>query len=223
MKKRYIRLSGVVGMGAVLLAVAPLSADAEEHGFYFSADAGVSLAQPVDLKKFVTPLSGVEVKFDPGFRVGVAGGYNITDFIGVELETGYMYNSVKSVTGVGSIDASLSHIPMMANVVLRYDKPDCKWVPYGGAGAGGDVSVINLDQVDADGTIIDGTDSSIVFAWQAFAGVRYKLNDAMSIGAGYKFYSSSAASWDVSGFGSDSIKIGRANVHSITAAFNWKF
>lgn len=219
MKKRYIRLSGVVGMGAVLLAVATLSADAEEHGFYFSADAGVSLAQPVDLKKFVIPLSGVEVKFDPGFRVGVAGGYNITDFIGVELETGYMYNSVKSVGDVGNVDASLSHIPLMANVVLRYDKPNCKWVPYGGAGAGGDVSILNLDQVAG----VDGTDSSIVFAWQAFAGVRYKLNDAMSIGAGYKFYSSSAASWDVSGFGSDSIKIGKANVHSITAAFNWKF
>src|ERR1051325_2803110 len=117
---------------------------ARSQNFYLDADAGVALARDVNLHRFVVPTPGAKLKLDPGARLSVAAGYNINDYIGAQLETGFIYNNVKSVSG-GSIDAGLAHAPLLANAVLRYDQPDCKWVPYAGAGAGGDVSMIAID------------------------------------------------------------------------------
>jgi opacity protein-like surface antigen len=112
---------------------------------------------------------------------------------------------------------------MLVDVVFRYDKPQSKWVPYAGAGAGGDASIIELDHIRApNGTVVDGDGSTVVFAWQLFAGVRYKFNDMMSIGAGYKYYSVDGASWDVSHTSGD-IESGTARIHSVGVNFNMKF
>lgn len=193
------------------------------QGFYLNANAGVSLADKVNLRQFLVPTRGAKIDLDPGPRLSVAGGYNFNDYLGVQLETGFIYNNVKSVTGGGSIDASLSHVPMLADFVVRYDKPDCKWVPYAGAGAGGDVSVIGLDHVSApNGAVVDGSAGTVVFAWQAFAGARYKFNQNMSIGGGYKFFSASGASWDVH-HTSGEIKTGTAGIHSFGVDFSMKF
>ena len=224
MKKRYIGLTGVIGMGALVMAALAMPARGEGSGPYFNADAGVALADDVALKRFGVPVSGVKVKFDTGFRVSVGGGYNFNEYIGVGLETGFIYNSVDMLKGSGGsssdIDSSLSHIPLMANVTLRYDKPDCKWVPYLGFGAGADVSILTADSLD--GVDVDYRESDVVFAWQAFAGVRYKITPSISIGAGYKYYRAESASWDADGV-SDTIKFGAAGSHNIVATFNWSF
>jgi opacity protein-like surface antigen len=130
---------------------------------------------------------------------------------------------VDKVTGGGSLDASLSHVPLLANVIVRYDKPDCKWVPYAGVAVGGDASVIALDHVRApNGVVVDGSDSTLVFAWQVFGGVRYKFHPNMSIGAGYKFFSASSATWEVKRSSGD-IETGTARVHSVGVDFSIKF
>jgi opacity protein-like surface antigen len=166
---------------------------------------------------------GGKVKLEPGGRLSAAGGYNFNDYIGAQIETGLIYNEIKSMTGAGNVDGSLGHMPLLVDVVFRYDRPDCKWVPYVGAGGGGDISVIYLDHVTApNGSIVDGSGSTAVFAWQAFAGLRYRLNDNMSIGAGYKFFSASSASWDVRDTAGD-IKTGTARVHSAGVDFNITF
>jgi opacity protein-like surface antigen len=191
--------------------------------FYLNANAGVSLANDVALHRFLVPTPGAKVKLDPGARLSVAGGYNINGYLGVQFETGCNYNSVKSISGRGDIDASLSHIPMLGDVVVRYDKADCKWVPYAGAGAGGDASSISLDHVRApNGQVVDNSATDVVFAWQAFAGVRYKFARNMSLGGGYKFFWADGASWDVRR-SSGAIETGSARVHSFGADFTWKF
>lgn len=211
-------LVGVCGLGLFALPQAGHS-----QGFYLNGGVGAALAENVNLHRFVVPTPGAKIKLNPGARLSVAGGYNINDYLGAEIETGFIVNEVKSVTGAGSIDAALGHSPLLANVVLRYDKPDCKWVHYVGAGAGGDVSVIALDHVRApNGTVVDGAGSTVVFAWQAFAGVRYKLTERISVGAGYKFFSADGASWDVRHTAGD-IKADTARVHSLLVDFNFKF
>ena len=95
-------------------------------------------------------------------------------------------------------------------------------MPYAGVGGGGDLSVITLNNVTGNGYIADGSEATTAFAWQAFAGLRYRFNRQMSIGAGYKYYSVDAASWDFAGF-HDSIRIGHANSHSVLVEFNMKF
>src|SRR6185436_4406528 len=129
-----------VALAGVLMAGQARAA----HGFYLNAGAGVSLAEDVKLKEFFGP-AGNHLDFDAGVRFSVSGGYNFNDYIGLEGETGWIYNDIQHV------DASLSHVPMMANVVFRYDRPDCKLVPYAGAGLGGDISVIWLDAVTGNG------------------------------------------------------------------------
>jgi len=61
-----------------------------------------------------------------------------------------------------------------------------------------------------------------VFAWQAFAGARYKFNRNMSIGAAYKFFWADEANWDVEHTSGD-IKSGSAQTHSFVVDFNLKF
>ena len=199
---------------------------------YFNVDGGVAIAEKVKLNQFENPTPGLKIDFDPGFRIGVAGGYNFTPFLGAEIESGFIYNRVKTVIGAPSGanfgDSSLSHVPLLANVVLRYDQPNVPWIPYAGAGAGGDVSIITLDNVSSpsgSGTV-DGSDATIRFAWQAFGGIRFKINEQMSIGAGYKYYAVNNASWDLqtpSGKQTDAIQIGHARVHSFLVEFNIKF
>jgi opacity protein-like surface antigen len=105
---------------------------------------------------------------------------------------------------------------------VRYDKPECPVVPYAGAGVGGDASAIDLDNVRAGAFVVDGSAAEVVFAWQAFAGARYRINENMPIGAGYKFFSAEGASYDVRRTFAD-IKLGKACVHSAVVDFTWKF
>jgi opacity protein-like surface antigen len=220
MKMTALSMACVAG---VCLGVTFLPGTAQGQGFYLNADMGVALGDDVKLRQFIVPLSGVDLELDPGVRVSVAGGYNFNDYVGVQLETGLIHHEVDGVNGAGNIDASVGHVPLLADVIFRYDKPDCRFVPYLGAGAGGDVSVIELDHVFApNGSRVDGSGSDLVFAWQVFAGARYRLNDAMSIGAGYKFFSADGASWEVRHTSGD-IESGTARVHSFAVDFNLKF
>lgn len=210
-------------IGGCCFGLLALPQAGHSQGFYLDANAGVALADKVDLRQFLVATPGTKLKFDPGARLSVAGGYNFNEYIGAQLETGFIVNHVKGVSGGGDIDAALSHVPLLADVVVRYDKPDSKWVPYAGAGVGGGVRTIALDDVRApNGVVVDGSDSDVVFAWQVFAGVRYKFWENMSIGAGYKFYSAGSASWDVRRSAGD-IKTGSAQVHSVGIDFNIKF
>ena len=220
--KNYIRLTGMIGVCAAIVTTLPAPAADQEKGFYVNAAAGASLADSVDLKAYFGSTPGVKMDFDTGFSFGVAGGYNFNQFLSAELETGYIGNTIKTVTGAGSFDGSLDHIPLMANVVFRYDQPNSRFVPYLGAGIGGDTSLITLNYATANNVTAYGTDSTIVFAWQVFGGLRFKFNENMSLGAGYKYYSAQDASWDFAGF-SNSIKIGTATVHRILVEFNMKF
>ncbi len=189
------------------------------QNFYFGADAGVALAEDVDLRHFVVSTRGSKLKLNAGPRLTLAGGYHLNDYVGFQLESGLISNEIKGSDG----DMAISHVPILADVVLRYDKPDCSWIPYAGAGAGGAASIVFLDHVRApDGTVVDGSGSTMVFAWQAFAGLRYTLNSTMSLGGGYKFFSAEGASWDVER-GAGDIETGTAHVHSLVVDFTMKF
>jgi opacity protein-like surface antigen len=201
------------------LGLVALSEVARSQGIYFNANAGAAFAEDVDVHRFVSPTPNRKFELNTGGRLSVAGGYNFNEFLGAQLETGFIYNEVKGSHG----DAVLSHVPMLASIVLRCDKTDCKFVPYLGAGAGGDVSIISLDRVrEPGGGVVDGSAGDVVFAWQAFAGLRYKFTDKMSIGGGYKFYSAEGATWDIRHTSGD-IKTGTAHIHSVVVDFTIQF
>jgi len=74
---------------AVLLAIIAVhEAQASDPGVYFRGGLGPALAHETDIKEFLGPVSGLKVKYDPGLRVSVAGGWQFCRFFSGELETG---------------------------------------------------------------------------------------------------------------------------------------
>jgi len=216
--KKTISSCALVGGCCLGLLVVPQVGRGQ--GFYVDANAGAAFPESIKINYFLVPTPGAKLKFNTGPQFGVAAGYHFNEYVGAQIESGFIYNSAENLGGSGT---SLSHVPMLFDVVLRYDQPNCKWLPYLGAGAGGDVSTLSLDHVsNPTGGTLNNTETSIVFAWQAFAGLRFKFSPTMSIGAGYKYYSADGGNWDVQHPGGR-IDFGTARVNAVSVDFSFKF
>ena len=217
MKTNLVSLS-LLGLGG-LLAFSPRPCHGgEERGPYYSADVGGTIAESTKLKEFPGATPGSKLQFDPGVRLSVGGGYRFNDWLSVGGETGFMVNTIKGA------DAAVSQVPMFANVEFRLPCTN-KWkiVPFIGGGPGVSFSTISLDHESlGNGTSVDGSSSDAVFAWQAYGGVRYKINDAMSVGVVYKYFEADAPRWEVDNTSQD-IRFGRAHIHTISASFSMSF
>jgi len=222
MKKYQLLLAAGLCTGALSAGVAHA-----DTGFYAGADAGGLLTLDTRVKEFVGPVDpGTKLKLDPGFRIGFHGGYRLCDFFSLEGEIGAMGNSIKSVSGADfNGDATLANVPFLLNAKFELPHGKCPITPYFGGGAGGSATVLSFDHhIDFNGTRLRGTDSDVVAAYQAFAGINYAINDHMDVGVEYHYFATTGASWTVDNIGSPN-KIGLAGVqsHAITAAFNYRF
>lgn len=223
-----IKSQPIVPLTLGLLAVTALStAYAEQGKFYVAADAGAVVTVDTELKEFFGQplLPNSQVSFDPGFRLGVRGGYGVTDWFDTEVETGFMANHIKSVTGASETDASLTNIPLLFNA--RFHCPSLHKVsPYFGGGFGCSTTILSADELVIGGTALDGSTAGIVFAYQAFAGVRVALNERMGLSLEYHYFAttSSTMSADVTvGTASDEVKLGGTASHAVTIAFDYHF
>ena len=164
------------------------TARGQETGFYVRADAGPALTDDVKVRDFLgTPNAG-KLKFDTGVRFDIAGGYSMTKWLDAEFETGVIRNYIKD-----QHNSSLSSVPMMVNLTFKAPVTD-RIVPFIGGGAGGVISVLDADDL---GGVVEGTDSTAVFGWQGFGGVRVFINDHFSVNLAYRYLESQSPSWDV--------------------------
>jgi opacity protein-like surface antigen len=200
------------------------TAQAQDAGsnWYFRAGLGASLPADTEVKEFLGAGGGGDVGFDPGFSFDVAGGYRVTPWLGVEVETGFRFNSFEDTS-----DTSLTQIPFMANAVVQCNHFK-HFVPFVGVGVGGVASILDIDEeiFVGEGTIrLEGSESDLVFAYQAFAGVRYDFNDRMGVGLMYRFMGTMGPAWDVEGDGFDDEQIELDDVftHSISVMFHMQF
>ena|SRR5687767_13562550 len=99
-------------------------------------------------------------------------------------------------------------------IVFRLENPS-PLIPFIGAGAGGVVSSLDIDDLGAD-----DTDTDVVFAWQAQAGLHYRISDNMSAGITYKYLGIGNPEFDIE---DASVELDEAHNHSILASFNWSF
>ncbi len=196
------------GMACVLLAsilALPAAAVEKESGFYINVGIGANLAESVDLQ--IASVSS-SADLDVGVRLGVGVGYNINRYLGVEFDTGFLWNEFDDA------DGSLSHIPFMVNGVVRFPNAS-KFEPYLGGGIGGSANILYIDDVG-----VDDADTDFNFAWQAMAGVRYKFNKNIALGVGYKYFGTSSSSYDIDWVDVD---IDTSNNHTINLVFNVMF
>ena len=198
------------------------------QGLYFRGGIGPEIAHKTDVKEFFGPSSGIKVEYDPGLRISAAGGYQFCRYFSAEVESGILYNSIKSIIGPGSsgadTDASVVNVTLLANAVFHIPLVS-NFVPYCGFGFGGSTSVLTIDHARIAGRPLDGDDSDFMWAAQAFAGFRYEFNDRMGVGFGYKFLATGQPSWDVFSFsaGSGQLRFDNARTHSFLAEFTLKF
>jgi len=219
----YTRWLGLWSLALLASVNSVRSAEMGDTGIYFRGGIGPALAHETDVKEFLGPSSGLKVKYDPGVRVSVAGGYQFCRYFSAELETGVIYNSIKSITTSPDTDASLGQVPMMCNAVF-YFPFESRFVPYCGLGGGGVSSVLDINHATVQGVPLHGDDADVVWAAQGFAGFRYEFSDRMGVGFGYRFLATGEPRWDViSAGGSGGIGFERARTHSFLAEFTLKF
>ena len=223
--KRAIRLT------AGLITVAATTATAEQGKFYVGGDIGAVVATDTELKEFFgQPLApNSELTFDPGFRLGVRGGYGVTDWFDAEVETGFMVNGIDSATGALEADGSLTQIPLLINA--RFHCPAFHGVsPYFGGGFGMSTSILWADDLTigtpTDFTALNGNMYGVTFAYQAFAGVQFAINDQMSLSLEYHYFATTGTEMDVDATfntPSDQMEIGSTASHTATIGFTYRF
>jgi opacity protein-like surface antigen len=203
--------------------------EGQTRGFYVQLDIGGTVAEDVEVKEFLGPLQGVEVEFDPGVRLDLAAGYEVTPWFAVELQTGFSALFVERLKGLPYVDvnnSSFSTVPMLVNVRFQYPNKS-RLVPYVGGGAGGAISSFYADDItDYQNFVVDGADSDAVFAYQGFAGLRFQINEKMSAGVVYKYIVTKGASWDVDDYWGPSmgeISFDDVGAHAASAFFSMRF
>lgn len=218
----------MLGACCAFMSLSSLAASNEqERGFYIKGDVGGNITEDLTLKEFFGPVApGSKVKLDPGFRAGIAGGYQATDWLAGELELGFMGNRINEVTGSTALhDAYFSNIPFLFNLKLQYPTR-CPFKPYAGAGVGFSEAVFDIEHLDLNDIHMSGSDSDTVFAWQAFAGIRYALNERMGLSVEYRYFYADSPTWDAEfavGTLSDHMSFGTTHTHAISLAFDFRF
>ncbi len=217
----------------LVLAAAPIAMSAtttarsQETGFYVKMDLGGNLTQNTDFKEFFGPVApGSKVKFDPGFRAGLAGGYLFTEWFSTEAEIGFMGNEIHSITGFAVHDATFSNVPFLVNA--KFQLPNRSPItPYIGAGVGFSEAILDADFIGTreEGGFfgVEGSEADAVFAYQGFAGLRYRINDQMGVSVEYRYFATEAPSWGEDEFFGGSIQFGRTQTHAISLAFDVRF
>ncbi|MDG6078130.1 porin family protein, partial [Erythrobacter litoralis] len=161
---------------------------------YLELDGGGVLAEDFDLEAAGGNEDDTLATLEPeiGFDVGGILGY---DFGAFRLELEGSYRQLENdalTTAAGVIDGDVllgdsSAASAMVNALFDLGSDDSVQF-YAGGGAG--VAYVE----HAASSIVDGAEQNIAngdtyeFAWQALAGVRYPLSDAVDIGLKYRFF-----------------------------------
>ncbi len=189
-------------------------------------DIGGTIPESANLKEFNGPVSGEQMKLDPGFQLDLSLGYRITPWLEVGPELGMTLNGVDSFGNFSYDDTTLFQMPIMANVILEL--PNAKrFAPYIGAGVGGVASFLTFGNHGYDyyWGEPDGSGGTFVLGFQAFAGLRYRFNDNFSMGVNYRFLMTEDQKWDIEwwdGYHFD-VAVDSVRLHSICLVFEATF
>jgi opacity protein-like surface antigen len=200
-----------------------------EQSLYTDVNVGGAYQQNATVETTVTPSGGPptmtsqNTTFNLGVRGDVALGYNISDSWAAEFNTGLIWNSAGNSQPYpynASIDTYT--VPILVNAVYRipFKGP---WSSYLGVGGGGAVSILSYNA-----SSYNLGSYNFAFAYQAKAGLEYRLTDKASIDLAYEFLGTTDPSWSfsqtVGGTTTDySVKEKGFFTHSVVISFTWTF
>jgi opacity protein-like surface antigen len=87
--------------------------------------------------------------------------------------------------------------------------------------------VLDPERIVIEDTVLrGGADADVVFAWQAFAGLRYRINESMGVSLEYRYFAAGRPTWKADftvGTMSDRVRFGEAETHAVSVAFEYRF
>jgi len=174
-------LSVLIAATAALVRVSDADAQSRKKSYYVRGNLGLQI--PGDVS---TPPSGnqgaLSGKFDAGYSLHAAGGYQFNNVLGLEAEFGIASSEIDAISPGTGGTGDLLRYHVMANGVAELGRGKVK--PYVGAGVGG--AVVEVDQLQSTGGNFDG--DAATFAYQFLAGVGYQISPKVTIGVDYRYF-----------------------------------
>lgn len=202
-----------------------LGQDLSSQGWRFRFDIGGTIPENPTLSDIGGPItSGGKMELSAGMAFDLAAGYRITPWFTLEGELGFTYNNIDAVGNWSYPNSSLSQMLMMLNAEFSF--PIGRFRPFAGIGAGGVYSTVSFGNYyyyyysDSDGW---GDD--FVPAAQAFAGLRFEIDQNWSIGVAYHFIATPSQEWNVNWWNNADFEFGvdRICIHSICISVTGSF
>jgi len=145
-------------------AASAQNAGGQDAGWYVRGDLGGSFQSQVD--------GNPKAKADDGFVGALGGGYEFGNGLRAEGELAYLKSDLKGASGGDS-----KTIGGFANVYYDFNRTSA-WRPFVGAGIG-------FAQVKVNNSLVHDDDTG--FAYQAKAGIAYKINDRWTGEVAYRY------------------------------------
>ena len=195
----------------------------EGAGPYLRAGIGPSFWQDGNINNFGGPTSG-KIEFRPGLAADAAIGYAFNNYIATDFEVGFVGAKMRdNIPGFSSDNSYLYNVPFLANVTLSAPIPHTNIIPYIGGGAGGADVVFDTDGFTDGSTVVVGREDDVVWAWQAFAGLKFQLTRNIFIGVGYKYFATEDSSFSYPPAPNFPVGFDGVQTHSVLATFELKF
>jgi len=145
-------------------------------------------------------LANPSISINPGVRFDVSPGFNFTDWLGVELSGGILYNGLDNLNGSGTLtldggteligDGGLSltgrylQVPVLLSSVFRWPGQG-RWKPYLSTGFGFAYSQLQITQI-ADTQTSDQFEEAYSPAFSVGSGFIWQVSDGVDFDVAYK-------------------------------------
>jgi opacity protein-like surface antigen len=201
-------------------------------GPYFRMGAGPTFFQQGTLKSysggnnpFVNGPQNQTVNYDVGVSADAAFGWAFNQYIGLDFESGYVWGRINNIPGYDVNGSTIANVPFLGNLTLSLPIPHTNIVPYIGGGAGGAESIFDAHSFsDSPPTqTLYGEESDTVFAYQAFAGVRFMLAPNFSLGVGYQYFATGGPTFSYPPGPNVNASFSGVHTHSVMFTLQYNF
>ena len=168
-------------------------------GFVNNLESSQTLTGTV-LPGITGTLANPSISVNPGVRFDVSPGFNFTDWLGVELSGGILYNGLDHLNGNGalildggtevigggglSLTGRYLQVPVLLSSVFRWPG-QARWKPYLSTGFGFAYSQLQITQVNTTQTS-DQFEEAYSPAFSVGSGFIWQVSDAVDFDVAYK-------------------------------------
>lgn len=203
-------------------------------GPYFRAGIGPTFFQDGEIKGFNISGTGSgspgQVNYDVGVSADGAFGWAFNKYVSLDGEFGYVWGRLNNAQNYEANGSTLGNAPFLANVIVSLPIPHSNIVPYIGGGLGGADSIFDahhFTDINSADPLFDnyaeGSESDVVFAWQAVAGVRFMLTPNFSLGIGYQFFATGNPTFSYPPYPNLNMEFQGVRTHSIMFSLRANF